>query len=286
MPETAFIVFTREAWGCIEGQEIVEDVTPLLATADEGRPAVLQEIKNPEDVNNRSEYYLFFPAQEVAGLAGYLVLRLGVASREPGVPGVLSLVRAVVTGDGEGLAFSLKANVSGLIRADLLYAGDCRPATGMFACPAAELFEPVKVEFLKCYPVRTEIPPTFAKHDGQWDEIIIPLDRFSLMKAGDTAACFELLSRLDRSFSSSKEYAFLWDESKITAQSLGMISSPLEEPHRLRFHVKIELLSKRGRREIARDPTSFVPDLQQAIACRNERGDITGGVVSIALERP
>lgn len=286
MPRMAFIVFTREAWGCLEGQEIEEDVTPVLLAADKGKPAILQEIKNPEDVNNRSEYYIFFTAREIAGLPGYLVLRLGVAGTEPSVPGVLRLVRASVTGDGEGSAFSLKARVSGLIRADLLYASDGRPATGMFACPAADLFDPVKVDFLMCYPIVTEIPPTFSRHDAQWDEIVIPLDRSSLMEAADTAACFELLSRLDQSFSSSKEYAFLWDESKITTTSLGLISSSLEETGELRFRVRIELADKRGRREIGRDPTSFVPNLQQAMACRNERGDITGGVVSIALERP
>jgi hypothetical protein len=196
------------------------------------------------------------------------------------------LARAVLTREGKGLAFSLKAKIQGSIKADLLYAGTRHMATGLFTCPAAGLFEPSRVDFLACFPIRTDMAPTIVKEASPWSRIDFPLDLPILAGASDTAASFELLSRLDASFSASREYTFLWDESRITPQSLGTIASSVEKAGKLRFHSKIELTGKRGHREVARDSVPFAPNLRQTIACTDERGEITGGVVSISVDRP
>ena len=285
MPQKANIVFTRESWGCLGGQEIVADVTQDL-TVTPGKPVLITEVKNPEDVDNRLELYLYYPAQAISGVPGYYVLRLGVAGPKAKVPGTLRLAEAVLVKNGQGVSFVLKAKTTGHLKASLLYAGDTQLASGLFTCPAAGFFEAQPVQFLGVYPIRTELSSTAKKIDSQWDRVTLQLDDFLLKEGEAVAACHWLLTAMQNKFSASNENLFLWDQSQLTPQSLNQLASSLEEGRNCRFHVNIELHAPQSRTEIQRDPTPFEPQLRQMIAARNAQGKITGGSVMIAVEKP
>ena len=285
LPQKAYLVFTKEGWGCLSGQELVADVTQNLTTP-KGEPVRLQEVKNSEDVDNRFELYLYYPALGVSGLPGYYVLRLRVAGREPQAPGTLRLAQAALVRGDQGWAFALKGKTAGLLKADLLYAGATRLESALFTCPDADRFEAHPVKFLPAYPIRTVMASTATKLDPQWDNVAIPLEDLQV-KAGEAmAACIELLSGLEQNFSASKDYVFLWDQSKITSKSLNLIAASLEKEKGLKFHVKIVLRDQKGKIDINRDPTPFVPQLRQMMAVKDTRGKIIGGKVWLAVEKP
>jgi hypothetical protein len=283
MPQKAYLVFTKESWGCLGGQTIVADLTQDL-TATGGNPVLLTEVKNPEDIDNRLELYLYFPAQEIGGLPGYYVLRLGVAGPEAQVPGTLRLAEAAVLRNGQDVSFLLKAKTTGQLKPALLYAGDMQLASGLFTCPSAGLFEARPVNFLQVYPVHTELSSTATKIDPQWDSVTIPLDHFRLREAEAVAACYGLLTGMEKEFSASKEHLFLWDQSQLTPQGLNRLAASLEQGRNYKFHVTIELRAPRGKTEIHIDSVPFVPQLRQMMAARNAKGKITGGSVMIAVE--
>lgn len=283
LPQRAYLVFTKEGWGCLEGQEIVADVTQNL-TAPEGEPVLLQEVKNPEDVNNRFELYLYYPALGVSGMPGYYVLRLRVAGREPQVPGTLRLAQAALVRGGPGWTFVLKAQVAGVLKADLLYAGAASLKSGRFNCTDAGLFEAHPVKFLPAYPIRTVMNSIATKLDPQWDNVGIPLEDLQVNIGNLLAACIELLSRLEQNFSASKDYVFLWDQSKITSKSLQLIAASLGKDKGLEFHVKIVLRDRKGEIAISKDATPFAPQLRQMMAVQDTRGKIIGGEVWLAVK--
>lgn len=285
MPQKAYLVFTKEGWGCLGGQEIVADLTQNL-TAPKGEPVLLQEVKNPEDVDNRFELYLYYPAQGVSGLPGYYVLRLRVAGRKPQAPGTLRLAQAALVRGDRGWTFVLKAKAAGVLKADLLYAGATRLESGLFTCTDAGLFGAHPVKFLPAHPIRTDMTSTSTKLDPQWDNVAIPLEDFWVKEGDAIAACVELLSGLEQNFSASKDYVFLWDRSKITSKSLNLIASSLEKEKGLKFHVKIVLRDQKGEIEISKDPTPFDPQLKQMMAVQNTQGKIIGGKVWLAVEKP
>ena len=284
MPAKAYLVFTKESWGCLGGQEIVADVTEDLNASGE-KPVLVTEVKNPEDVDNRMELYLYYPAREISGLAGYYVLRLGVQGSEAQLPETLWLAKAALVHEGQDLSFRLKAKTTGQLQSDLLYAGDTRLVSGFFTCAAAGLFEANSMKFLQSYPVHTQIAFTVMKIDSKWDKVTIPLEDFQLKEAEAIATCYGLLNGMEKEFSVSKEHLFLWDQSKLTPDGLGGIASSLEKGQKYGFNVNIELEGPLGTREIQRDPTPFIPQLRQMIAARNARGKITGGSVMIAVEK-
>jgi hypothetical protein len=285
MPQKAYLVFTKESWGCLEGQAIVADVTQDL-TATEGKPVLLTEVKNPEDVDNRLELYLYYPAQEISRLPGYYVLRLGVTGPEAQIPGTLRLAKAALVHSGQGVSFLLKAKTTGHLKSDLLYAGDTRLVSGLFTCAEADLFEAHPARFLGVYPVHTEIASTVTKIDPQWDRVAIQLEEFRLKEGEAIATCYGLLTAMEKKFSASNEHLFLWDQSQLTPQGLNLLASSLEQGRNYRFHVNIELRAPQGNTEIQRDSIPLVPQLRQMIAARNAQGKITGGSVMIAVEKP
>lgn len=284
LPRKALLVFTRESWGCLGGQIIIEDITSLLSESN-AEPILLQDVKNPEDVNNRYEIYLYFPTQRISGRSGYYVLRLAVVGSKPQLPGFLRLAQAALVRTDNNLTFSLKAQTEGFLVADMLYAGDSLLKSGLFACPPAGLFELHPVKFLDVYPVRTELASTAAKIDAHWDKLSMPIELFWQKEGDDVAACFELLSGLEERFSCSKEYTFLWDQSKIAQDGLNLIVTSFEKDNALKFHVNVEIIDKQGKTEIRRDATPFVPKLQKIIAVKNARGKMTSGMVMIGIEK-
>lgn len=285
VPQKTCIVFTKESWGCLGGREILADVTQDL-TANDGKPVLITEVKNPEDVDNRLELYLYYPSQEITGSEGFYVLRLGVTGSKPQVPGTLQLAEAFLVNNSQGVSFVLKAKITGHLKPGLLFAGDTQLASGLFTCAEADLFEAQPVNFLGVYPIRSELSFTAKKIDAQWDRVTIRLDDFILKEGEAIAACYGLLTEMQNKFSASNEHLFLWDQFQLTPHGLNLAAASYEHGRNCRFHVNIELHDPQGRTEIQRDSIPFDPQLRQMIAVKNAQGKITGGSVMIAVEEP
>ena len=284
-PQRAFLVFTRESWGCLVGQEIKADVTTLIS-GDQGPGVRWEEIKNPEDRQDRLELYLYFSAGPVSGLPGYLVLKLGVGSTDPEKPGEVRLKNAILSQDVQGPVFELQGAVRGDLAADLLYARDFHLHQGLFACPEASLFEPRDLHFLKAYAVKTGLNVVMAKPGAQEGSIGIPLTGFWLNQTREVAAGAELLDLLEQKFKVDDKSTFLWDKARVTSQALAGLASAWEQGKGLKSHIALKLRDRQGTREIRRAPIPFNPQLLQKIAIQEAPGRITGGEVWIAVDLP
>jgi hypothetical protein len=277
----AFLVFSRERWGCLLGQEIKGDVTALLGSGEAG--VRWEEIKNPEDRQDRLELYLYFPAGPVSGLPGYLVLKLGVGSTDPKKPGEVRLKNAALTRGPQGPVFELQGEVQGDLAADLLYAKDFRWHQGLFSCPEASLFEPVELNFLKAYAVKTGLEPIMAGPSAA-RRINIPLRGFWLDQTRRVAAAAELLDLLDDRFKVAGKFNFLWDKAGISPPTLEAAAAAWDQGKGLKSHIALKLRDRQGTKEIRRTPVPFNPQLRQKIAIQEAPGRIIGGEVWIAID--
>jgi hypothetical protein len=281
-PQKALLVLTREGWGCFGGQEIRGDVASLLNGAGAG--VRWEEIKNPEDRQDRLELYLYFPAGPVSGLPGYLVLKLGVDSTDPEKPGEVRLQKAALRRDAQEPVFELQGAVRGDLAADLLYARDFHLHQGLFACPEASLFEPRDLHFLKAYAVKTGLKVVMPKPGAQEGGISIPLTGFWLKQTREVAAGAELLDLLEQKFKVDDKSTFLWDKARVTSQALAGLASAWEQGKVLKSHIALILRDRQGTREIRRSPIPFNPHLRQKITLKDPRGQVTGGEVWIGLD--
>jgi hypothetical protein len=280
----AYLVFTKESWGCLGGQTVVAEVTDHLAGTE--RQAVsLTEVKNPEDVNNRLELFLYFSAIDIGGVPGYFILRLGVEGSKATIPGVLQIADAVVVQSEEkNWSFLLKCETKGHLKSDLIYAGDLQLHSGIFTCAPGRKARPV--DFLQVYPIRSGLSSKATEIGAQWSRVTIPLDDFCLEDAKEVAACYSLLTEMEKRLSISTEQRFLWDQSRLNSQMLNRLSSFFDQDRNIRFHVNVELRTPQGTLEIESDSTPFLPQLRQMISARSDDGTIIGGSVQIAVQNP
>lgn len=283
-PSKALLVLTRESWGCLRGQEIKADITALIS-GDQGPGVRWEEIKNPEDRQDRLELYLYFPAGPVAGVPGYLVLKLGVSGTDPQKPGSVLLKRAELRSGPQGPVFELQGQVRGDLEADLLYAQDFQLSQGFFACPEAGLFEAKSINFLKAFAVKTGLEPIMAGPAAAAGSISIPLrGGFWLSQTRAVAAAAELLDLLNQKFRVSAQSTFLWEQDRVTSQVLEGLASAWEQGKGLKGHIALKLRDRQGTLEIRRAATPFAPQLRQKVTLQDARGRISGGEVWIALD--
>lgn len=281
-PEKAFILFTEEGWGCIYNQQIKKDVTNLIALED-GEFVRVEEIKNPEDRDNRYELYLYFLAKESSGLPGYYILRLEVKHQNPLAIGYLLVDQARLKKGDKGYFVELKAKADGLIVADLLYSRQPRLTAGLFSCPEADLFDPYKVNFLKAYEISSGLRIVSEMMNKKWDRINIAIDPFLLKEVNLVDASEKFLDALDKEFSSSKDFIFLWDKSKVSTKSIENIALRIEQEKRLKYNISINIRYKEKTETISRGEKLFVPDLRQKISIKEPNGKLTGGEVWIGI---
>lgn len=280
--KNAFLVVTYEIWGCIRKQGIKEDATDLIQHGDE-QFIRIDEIKNTEDRNDRNELYIAFQAQEINGLPGYYILRLGIKHRDPLIHGYLFIDRARFIEKNESYLFELKAKAIGQIEAGLLYGRQPQLKTGLFSCPEAELFEPYTATFLKTHEIKQSLKIESKVINEEWDEIHIVIDPSLLKEARLIDECEELLDTLDKEFSSSQDFIFLWDKSKVMSNLEDIILST-EQRTKLKYNILMKIMYKNTREEITRNGTSFIPQLRQNISVKESNGKVVGGEIWIGTE--
>ncbi|MBC6930274.1 MAG: hypothetical protein DWB56_15180 [Candidatus Jettenia sp.] len=269
--KNASLVVTYEIWRCIRKQGIKEDATDLIQHGDE------QFIR-------RNELYIAFRAQEVNGLPGSYILRLGIKHRDPLIHGYLFIDQARLIERNKSYLFELKAKAIGQIEAGLLYGRQPQLKTSLFSCPEAELFEPYTVTFLKTHEIKQSLKIESKVINEEWDEIHIVIDPSLLKEAKFIDECEELLDTLDKEFSSSQDFVFLWDKSKVMSNLEDIILST-EQRTKLKYHILMKITYKNTREEITRNGTSFIPQLRQNISVKEPNGKVVGGEIRIGVEQ-
>jgi len=282
LPYRASLVLTQESWGCLNGQELLQEVTDLVVRED-GQAARMEEIRNPEDRQNRLDLYLYFSAQ-AGGLPGYYLWRLGVADPQAETPGWLQVDQARLRVDHKGLTLEITAKAQGQVQADLLYAPGTDLSTALFTCPAAGIFDAYPASFLPAYEVRMKAVPSASPSAASWKRVNFSLGDLAVEETKRVALGCQLLGALARELSASKKFAFLWDGARISSQALERMARTTEAESERKFRLILRLHDRQGEREISRGPGPFVPQVRQMVAVRDARDKVTGGEVWIGVE--
>ena len=168
-PSQGYVIFTRETWGCIAEQKIVEDATAALAHRD-GNAVRIEETKSHEDVQNRKELYAYFPAREVNRLEGFYVLRAHIQHQDPKIIGELVIDQARLMHVGGEWFVELFSRTTGTLQISLLYGRHVGLSSGYLACPEAGQFEPRARSFIRAYRVESLLTVTSEPSDGRMDK--------------------------------------------------------------------------------------------------------------------
>jgi len=278
-----YVVFTRETWGCVAEQKIVEEAAAALAHRDSNSVRI-EETKSHEDVQNRKELYAYFPAREVNGLEGYYVLRAHIQHQDPKIIGELVIDQAQLTNVSGEWFVELFSKTTGTLQISLLYGRHVGLSSGYLACPEAGRFEPRAMSFIRAYRVESLLTVTSEPWDGGWTRVVVPMKARLLQEAQEMDRCEELLERLEKRFSYAGNFTFVWDKAKVTKQEVENIVSGLERETGRRYKVSVEVQEKTKRTELGRNNRLFVPKIRQKIALKDPRGVLTAGEVWIGTD--
>jgi hypothetical protein len=211
-------------------------------------------------------------------------LRLEAKHQKPSETGYLLVDQARLIKGDKGYFVELKAKAGGFLKADLLYSRRGQLNTGFFPCPEADIFEPYQVNFLKAYEISSGLSIKPEMIDETWYRLNIGIDSFLLEKANLVDASEEFLDALDKEFSSSKDFTFFWDRSKISTKNIENIARRIEEERRLRYNISINMRYKEKTETISMGGKLFVPDLRQKVSIKEPDGKLTGGEVWIGIK--
>jgi hypothetical protein len=279
-PHKAFMVFTEEAWGCVSGQRIISEVTDKVTVSDTAFVR-LDEIKNSEDRDNRSELYLYFPAQEINNLPGYYILRLSVRHTAPDKQGYLMVDKAGLAYEDKKFFLEISATAEGTLAADLFYSRHKDMQTIYLSCPEADVFEPFKAEHLRLYAVQTGLKMQPFSRPENWTTLRSELGPHLLIKASAIDACEQVLERIDKEFSAPEHLPFLWQKSLLTTSAIERILSASPDRPNMDYSLSITLNNK-GKTELLNiGSSSFVPIVVQKIAVSDGPGRIIPGELRI-----
>jgi len=212
-------------------------------------------------------------------------LKLDVKHQNPSIKGSLLVDQAKLIKEDRAYFFQLKARIDGLLTANLLYGKQPQLKACVFLCPEASIFEPYEGNFLKAYEIDSVLRIETEKIDGskKWDRVDITPNPSFLKEANWVDAGEELVDALDKDFSSSKRFIFLWDKAKISPRSIEDIARKMEEKKNLRYSISIQIRYKEKTDDINRGDKLFVPVLGQKVSIQDPNGQITGGELHIAV---
>jgi len=271
-PATALVILNRESSGCPNGQIVKEDVTIEISKED-NRSATIYEIKNPEDIFDRNELYLLFPAMPVNGLTGDFVVKLWCNSERPEIKAYISLDYAKLHRDpDENWVVSAKVKGNGLIHAKLLYSREAEVRNAWVSCPDAEIYEPYALTFFNVYPLTGHLTIQQEKLSDRWQTLVLQFNSMLSKSAVDIDRCQTLLAALDKQFSNDRP--LLWDRKKVQAGILPMVASKANVfTEKVAFQI---LLKADDGITIRSDSNNFVPHLRQKLALKNPDGNLVG----------
>lgn len=272
-PSKALVILTRESMGCLNRQEVKEDVTAKIAH-DDNNFATIEEIKNPEDVSNRYEIYLLFPAKEINQLSGFFILKLMCDSNYP-KQAYLSVDHTFLRHEKNSWFFSVKAKSDGFFHAQLHYSRCPEFITTRVTYPAADIHEPVKVTFYNTYPLEGDLIGIPSKSlTGKWQRLKVLVNPISLQKALLVDICQQLLEEMDKEFA-QKDTPLIWTQEKVKTESLRSLACKVGGN---KFAISVALKLDNGK-IINTNGDNFMPDLRQKLVLKAKNDKLIGAEI-------
>ncbi len=278
----ALIISHSESWGCLNAQQLLEDITAAVAAEDD-RFAMIQEIKNREDIVRHNEMYLVFPANQICGLNGYLVLKLGCSSDGPHEQAYFQLEFAKLYQNTDRIwNFSLRGRGNGSLHARLLYSQTPEIRKAMWSCREAGESELAPVTFFNAYPVNgrfDEIPLQLL--NDKWQMLELKLHPYFLEGSAHIDRCQGLLYILDGHFAVEGDF-LIWKRARISSESLRKIAlSAGKSGGKNEYQIMLKI---DDRTQINTASYNFSPHIRQKLALRNDDGSLTGAELWLRVD--
>lgn len=274
LPGRALVIFTRESWGCLSGQEIKEDVSITIGR-DDGNYVTIEEIKNPEDIFNRYEIFLIFPAILVNQLPGNFVVKFWCDNDQSEEKAYLSMEWASLHKRAKEWILTTKLKSNGFVHIQMLYSRMPEIRQAWFSCQGEGTGELYQLTFFNAYPLEGEfgsVPE--QKLNGKWERLDLTFNPIFLEESRAVDRCQLFLNVLDRQFA-IKDSSLVWDSAKVdegTIRSL-VIQSTVETK-------ELDVMLRKDDRTIIQiGSESFVPHVRQKLALRNPDGKLVGGEI-------
>jgi hypothetical protein len=274
IPSKAFIIFTQESWGCLIGQEVKEDVSAKIAK-DDYIYANIQEIKNPEDVSNRNELYLIFPAKPVNKLDGNFVVKFWCDFDQAQKKAYLSMDYAKIYKKDSGKWILLvKIRGNGFVHVQMLYSRLPVIRQVWFSCPQAGVYQPSRRTFFSVYPLEGRfdgIPQQILS--DEWKTLDLTFNPIFLEGAVLVDNCQAFFAMLDEEFAIANQ-TMVWEQEKIQVDTIKtLIDQACKLTKEKTFQV---LLKVDNGSTIYVGSDNFVPHLRQKLAIKNPDGKLIG----------
>lgn len=279
IPLRGLIIYTAESWGCLNGQEIRDDVSALIAKADK-KGATIQEIKNPEDVFNRNELFILFPAGPISGQSGSFAVRFRCESGRPDVKAFFSVDEARVSQkENKTWLIALKVRGNDSFAAQMFYSRSPEIKRGWYFCPKAREQKPAQIQFFCVYPLEGAFGGMpREKLTERWQNLEMDFNPLYLEQSAAVDRCQALFDMLAREFSVDGD-SMLWNLEKVTSKNLKeFLQEAASSLGEKTFQVLIELQD--GRR-IYSSADNFVPHLRQMLGVKLSDGKLLGAEVRI-----
>lgn len=263
-PTQAMTIFTAEKWGCINDMELMENVTDKIIKCDQIFTTV-KEIKNPEDVNDRNELYIFFPLEEINKLEGLLVVLLGCLPNPAKEKAFLS-VDAVKLSKADSGTWELILNISGQghFYIKSLYARKPSFMKGWSICNEGE--EPFERNFFEAHFLEGEwkgMENVTLK--SSWQKLRLEINPFSLEIAKSVDLCEKVFEQFDKLFTVNGQHLF-WDFEKLDHEVFLDIIQSVKENYKNNFNVLLRTDNKVIEWYGSDD---FIPQFRQKIVLKN-----------------
>ena len=278
----ALIISHSESWGCLNAQQLLEDITAAVAAEDD-RFATIREIKNREDIVRRNELYLVFPANQISGLNGYFVLKLGCSSDGPHEQAYFQLEFTKLYQNTDGVwSFSLRARGNGSLHARLLYSQTPEIRKAMWSCREAGDLEPAPVTFFNAYPVEGRFEETPLQiHNDTWQILELKLHPYFLEGSANIDRCQGLLHILDGHFAVEGDF-LIWKRARISSESLRKTAlSVYKSGGKNEYQIMLKI---DDRTKINTADYNFSPHIRQKMALRNADGSFTGAELWLRVD--
>lgn len=276
VPDNAWLIYTKESMGCLEGQTIRTNLKQQLA-GKEIETVRIEEVKNPEDSSNRNELVLSFPAQRISGLAGYYLIRMSChSSREQSAK--LLVGRCYIQKSSKQWQLVIQVKSDGWAAIQMLYSRNPTLQNGWYSYPENGV-APRLVKFFNAYPVPGEFKGvTQTLNMDQWSSITFEFDAPVYRRMQQVDRCQQLLQELCRTFAlPGKDY--IWNRELVAREEVAQTASALLPNH----HFQVLLRLDDGT-QLQTGGDDFIPQLRQKIALENRDKTLIGAELWLEVD--
>ncbi len=278
-PTKALLVSSSENWGCVSRFEVRQDVTNALL-GKEAKSVTLKDIKKAEDITERDELFLWFPANRIQKLEGDLVVVLGCKSEVPREQAFLNLNTVRLNRSDRGVwRLELNARGRGRLYVKSLYGRNPALKKGWSICAGGEPFER---NYLTAYPLEGEWDGIAKVNlNERWQRVTLGANPFSFEMAESVDWCQQLFNLLDNQFGADGK-RMRWDYRKVGSKVFSQAVQSFKDSRDRKFSV---LLKTANTVVQSYGSDNFAPHFKQSLVLENYRGNAVEAEVWIYAEK-